>query len=122
MKVQMDKIEKKSEKYYRICRELRKDCIQYLEDVLKANGNEITWEVSDLPEYVAVTYDGGNHPEYASNAFSTVHGIRRYDTGEITLDTEDTTYYSIDNVVSIDELLSLCHFLDSYQEELNIKI
>lgn len=62
-----------------------------------------------------VTYDGGNHPEYASNAFSTVYAVRRNEHfGNIGLEIDETDFYDIDRVVDVSELSYLAENIGEY--------
>lgn len=62
-----------------------------------------------------VTYDGGNHPEYASNAFSTVYAVRRNEHyGTIGLEIDETDFYDIDRVVDVSELSYLAENIGEY--------
>jgi len=110
-----------AEQYAKISSKLRKGSIDYLKVILTNNNNKIDWKELNLPEYVSVSYDGGNHPEYASNVYSTVTAIK-WDTRteEVVLDTEDSSNYPIDSVTT-DELYNLCDFLDMYKEEIGWK-
>lgn len=56
-----------------------------------------------------VVYDGGNHPEYASNAFSDVICVYIKD-DKVYLETEDTDEYSIVNL-SASELYEVAYSL-----------
>lgn len=105
----------------KISSKLREGCIDYLKTILASNNNIISWEVSELPEYVSVSYDGGNHPEYASNVYSTVNSVK-WDTkiGEVVLDTEDSYNYPLDSVTTT-ELYDLCDFIDTYKEKIGWK-
>lgn len=89
-------------------RELKEKCLSYLREQLeKVDGQYISF-VDDEGEpigsnSVCVTYDGGRHPEYASNAFSMVNGVYlKYHEGRketlIMLDTEDDDEYYIGNI------------------------
>ena len=99
--------------------EVKKRCLAYLKRVLKkAEDNTISFQDEDGNDignnYVCVTYDGGRHPEYASNAFSQVHGIylRKNNKGKdcIILDTEDDDEYGIENI-NWDELVDLTDYV-----------
>ena len=114
-----EKIERLSEQYNQVSYLLRDECLKYLIAVLKMNGNSIDWRNKNLPEYIVVTY-GGNHPEYASNAFSTVYGVMLDKKGNVILDIEDCSQY--DSYISAEELLNVCHFIDCYSEEIGIKV
>ncbi len=93
--------------------ELRKECIDYLTEQLnkEENKNGISLE-TDNGDSVCVTYDGGRHPEYDTNAYSIVKGVYLKD-GKIMLDTEDCDEYSIDRIDTV-ELLSVCDFIEDF--------
>jgi len=83
--------------------EIKKECTKYLKKVLnKAKNNRIEFfneeGESIINEFVSVPYDGGNHPDYASNAFSTVYSVFLNESGDICLRTEDCDEYGIENV------------------------
>lgn len=90
-------------------------CQAYLKKVLKkAENHTISFfdnegEAIDN-DYVSVIYDGGRHPEYASNAFSNVNAVFLNSKGRICLDIEDCDEYEIDNV-SWDELYTIAEFV-----------
>lgn len=95
--------------------EIRKRCISYLRRVLKNRENlSIGFytnngdAIDDL--YVTVSYDGGRHPEYASNAFSNVNYVYINDKGKIVLDIDDCEEYEIENI-TFDELYALSEFV-----------
>ncbi len=100
-------------------KQIEKRCIAYLKRTLKnREGNRLDFYDEDGEaygnQYVCVTYDGGRHPEYASNAFSQVHGIylRKNNKGKdcIILDTEDDDEYGIENI-NWDELVDLTDYV-----------
>ena len=105
----MEKFQKVAEKWIEARKELRKECEDFLKHILKANNNRIEWESDE--EMVCVTYDGGSHPEYASNAFSMVSSVYTGKDGKILLDTEDDSEYNLDNVPT-HEVYGLCDFID----------
>jgi len=82
----------------------RKECIDFLLKELKSNNSRI--DVTEYDDAVTVTYDGGKHPEYASNVYSVVSAIY-LSNGDICLDIEDCDEYSI-NRINTDELYSVC--------------
>jgi hypothetical protein len=88
---------------------LRNECKKYLETKLNDHHGNIKF--SDMDDSVCVTYDGGNHPEYASNAFSEVHGVFRRG-NKIYLNTEDCDEYEIDRVDTLD-LFGVCDFISN---------
>lgn len=69
----------------------------YLNEELRTDG---------LTEPCYVAYDGGNHPEYASNVFSEVNGVF-IKNGKWYLDIEDDSEYPIERL-SLGELKSVC--------------
>ena len=77
-------------------RKIRNKCETFIKKFLQEHDNEI--DFSDCDGSVTVSYDGGNHPEYASNAFSTVEAISLDDKGNIVLQTEDCSEYGIENI------------------------
>ena len=77
-------------------KEIRKKCETYIRMFLKEHDGEI--DFSECDGSVSVTYDGGNHPEYASNAFSMVEGITLDKKDDIILQTEDCPEYDISNI------------------------
>jgi hypothetical protein len=97
-----------------IRRQIANRCLAYLKGALKRNGGSIEFfknngnAIDDL--YVSVTYDGGRHPEYASNAFAQVDGIYLNKKGNIVLNIEDDDEYGIENI-SWDELYTIAEFV-----------
>ena len=77
-------------------KEIRKKCETFIKKSLQEHNGKI--DFSDCDGSVSVTYDGGNHPEYASNAFSMVEGISLDKKGNIILQTEDCSEYGIENI------------------------
>ena len=115
-----NELHKTIEQYVKTATKLRGLCIKYLTATLKQNNGNIDWEDIELPEYVSVPYDGGNHPEYASNVFSTVYGVFFDKEKNICLKTEDCDRYYIDDVTT-DGFVDLVNFLDTYTKEIGIK-
>lgn len=74
---------------------LYKACVNYIEVVLDALPEHKIEIDENYP--VSVPYDGGNHPEYASNCFSDVYCVY-YKNNNIYLDIEDCEEYSIENI------------------------
>ena len=111
-KKKQEKFQATAEEWLKLQGKVRKECISFLKRILKRNDKHLEWNDSELSASVCVTYDGGNHPEYASNAFSTVYGVDMDEKGNITLNTEDCDEYDIDSV-STGELYDLCDFIDN---------
>jgi hypothetical protein len=95
--------------YLDACRNARLDCIHYIMDLLDAHGNDLEVGDDDYGE-VTVTYNGGNHPEYASNAFSIVMRVYVDSDDNIVLETEDCGAYDLDDVDTQD-IVSLAQYL-----------
>lgn len=105
----MEKFEKTAKELLKILPQLREECIEFLTNKLRENNNKLSWDCYEIGGYVSVCYDGGNHPEYASNVFSSVEGVFIED-DEIYLHIEDDNKYSIDNV-NTNELLDVCSYI-----------
>jgi hypothetical protein len=76
---------------------LREICVDILTSILK----DIPDNKIDFNEYEDVNptigYDGGRHPEYASNMFADVWGIR-LQRGKIVFEIDEDDSYEIDKV------------------------
>lgn len=81
--------------YIDIDGKLRRESLAYLKELCEENGT-INLEVLDV--YVAVTYDGGNHPEYASNAFSDVIDVHLDEYGNVELCIDECDEYDTDRI------------------------
>lgn len=82
-----------AQKFFELSRKLNEDCENNIKELLNENGKKIEWDYEELDEYgldeITMAYDGGNHPEYASNCFSTVKRVFLDDKGEIVIDVQD---------------------------------
>ena len=89
-----------------IATKLKQECVDYLTQVTKENRSiEFDWEQDD--EYICVSYDGGGHPEYASNLYSTVYSVSFNDKEKrLSVETEDDDDYTVDRL-SADEVYTL---------------
>ena len=77
---------------------VKENCEEYIKIVLKENNGSINFDDYDTDNFVSVPYDGGNHPEYASNCFSTVYGVFMHKEGYVCLNTEDCDCYPLSDV------------------------
>lgn len=100
-----------ADEYFNIQGKLRKACYRYLKSILKKNGGRIDFD-NDEDGSITVPYDGGNHPEYASNMSSVVSSVYFKGHGEILLDIEDESEYSLD-WVETNYVYDLCDFIDN---------
>ena len=110
-------LEKSLEEYYKAASEARKNCKDYLKWAVKKYGKKetdnygkIVFRLEFDTEYddqnISVAYDGGAHPEYASNLYSEVYSVSVC-LDDITLDIEDSSQYEFDRVETAD-LLVIC--------------
>lgn len=107
----MKKFQETMQKWVSANKQLYKDCEEYLRNALEKNGNSVEFDAENC-EFVTVTYDGGRHPEYNSNAFSQV--LRAYiKDGEMYLETEDANDYPISRIEA-SELYDICNYIEYY--------
>ena len=101
--------------YFNVQGKLRKACLRYLKSTLKKNGGRIDFD-EDEDGSISVPYDGGNHPEYASNLYSVVNSVYFNKRGEIVLDIEDDNEVASPTPISPNEVTKLqievLHFFD----------
>lgn len=103
----MEKFIELGEKIEDLNIELRKECVNFLKEILKDEIPLVLLTDDDETSfYVSVTYDGGNHPEYASNAYSMVYSVWMKDE-QIYLELDDCDEYGIDRVETM-ELYNVC--------------
>ena len=110
----MKKSEKIAEQFFQLSVTLKQECIKYLERYLKKRKNYIV-DFDNCDYSITVAYDGGNHPEYASNVFSTVESVLIKD-NDIYVDTEDGRI-SVD-CLSTEELYDICSYIDENKHKL----
>lgn len=88
--------------------DIRKKCETYIKKVLKENNGSL--DCTESENMISVTYDGGNHPEYASTAFSMVEGVSLDENDNIILQIEDCSEYPIQNI-NWDEVYDVAAFI-----------
>lgn len=117
----MEKFEITGKKFLELQSTLNKECIEYLKKVVEEFDGRVNLVNEDYEyaggEYVSCTYDGGNHPEYATNAFSNVYAVCSCPDGTLYLITEDTDEYPIDSITTL-ELYCICEYISKYKETL----
>lgn len=110
-----------SAEYITANRKVREACLDLLKEICnRTPDKEIT--LTGLKAYCwdfglptpTVMYDGGNHPEYACNVFSTVDGFRIYN-NNIAFNIEDDSEYYEHRVLT-DDLINLCDALIEYEK------
>lgn len=88
-------------------------CMEYLSSLVSDMGGCIRLVDDDGSyfgnQYVSVCYDGGGHPEYASNVFSSVRSVFS-EGGKLWLDIEDDGKYPISNL-SFDEVVDVAFYV-----------
>ena len=78
--------------------ELYQECEKYIKSQLEVlPNNEIVIDYDNCTYIPSVVYNGGNHPEYDSNAYSNVECVYLKD-GNVYLDIEDASGYNIDRI------------------------
>lgn len=110
----MEKIIEIWNKRFALDKQVKEGCMEYIKAELAKHNNAI--DLTDT-DGVSVMYDGGNHPEYASNAFSDVYSVFMED-GDIYLKTEDCRKYPIENI-TLDNLfdVAFCIYSDIEGQE-----
>lgn len=103
--------------------ELFDQSVAYLKELAESVGGRITIrEVVDVFEEaedlacMSVTYDGGNHPEYASNAFSTVYAIF-VENGKLYLEIEDCEMYYTSECY-LNEIIYMADLVMDFENEI----
>lgn len=99
----MEKFETTFELWLEVNKTLYCECVEYISKVLDEMPDNVIVINEDCP--CCCSYDGGNHPEYASNCYSTVTEVYKKD-DEIYLCIEDDTQYSISRI-NADEIVDI---------------
>ena len=110
----MEKFQETFNKWYDVNRQLATDCKEYIKDTLnKLPNKELVFDYKEVIP-ASVTYDGGNHPEYAANHYSNVErGYRNND--NIYLGTEECSGYALENICA-KEMMVVAESLQAYIE------
>lgn len=103
--------------HIRKIRKFEDDLRERIIQALNSHGGEFTLsDDTEDDEYFAITYYGGNHPEYASNACSRLEGIRLVLGGtDFIAVLEDGEQWGSD--CDIYGLAAICKFIDAIIEE-----
>ena len=106
---------KATNKFYEWSRKARTAAENYLKEVLeKQPDKRIDFDTEYDDESISIIYDGGNHPEYASNVCSSVSSVfMDEESKDIILSIEDSPMYGIDRVDALD-LLTVCEAVQSH--------
>lgn len=94
----------------------RKESIEYITRTVHEHGGSIEM---DEEEMIAIIYDGGNHPEYASNLCSLLYSVYIDKKAGLCLHIEDDPCYGIDRVYDIDVLTiaEILYNMENNEEE-----
>lgn len=107
----MKKVKELIGKYNDVKCELRKEFEESLTRLVKEKGGVIDFTDEDGDFYddaqVAISYDGGNHTEYASDCFSNVYDIHLNKNGKLAVCLEEDDDYEIERIWSVDELIDI---------------
>lgn len=112
------KVEKNEDIYLNTKNYLRTDILNYLKAMLEVREgkklifNDIDEDYQCCYGNATISYDGGNHPEYASNAFSELYGIGLDEKGDLYFVIEDCDEYYAERVWSVDELIDAKDLVD----------
>lgn len=101
-----EKFLKDNAKAYEWLRKARQSCIEYITRVVKEHNNMICFDFNYDDENLNVMYDGGNHPEYASNCFSCLYNVHIDKNGNLCVNIEDCDDYDFDRM-GTDEIMMI---------------
>ena len=104
----MEKYQKTFEEITPLLKRMREECFEFLNRALSEhpNGFGLKEFEDNSGVSVCVTYDGGNHPEYASNAFSQVLSVIKSNDGNVIFETEDDDIEA--DCLNTIEIVSVC--------------
>lgn len=101
-----------SDEYTEAKKKVREAGLEIIKAAVKKHEGQLSlteiYEENGHEEVVSVTYDGGNHPEYA-NPYSVVKTLY-IKNNEIAIDCEDCDEYYFDSVTT-DEIKAIADFL-----------
>ena len=101
------------ERYSEMKRLVRANGLELIKTALVQNKGEISfreiYDENECGEILSVIYDGGNHPEYNANPFSTVNRLYLKN-DNIVIDCEDCDEYYIDSV-GVEDISSIANYL-----------
>ena len=113
----MEKFQKVLEEWVKVNKELYETSKEFIERKVKENGGRIEFDYDEIEKLglvnPTITYDGGNHPEYASDAFSYLWGAFIDEQGVLNLIIADCDEYEVDRVNASD-LADAAAFLLTY--------
>ena len=88
---------------------LNEVALEKLREYLAAQPNkEVVLDEDFVEGYpLAIVYDGGNHPEYSSNAFSMVSGVKINENDAISIQCDDDEDYYFDDAEAVNDRLAI---------------
>ena len=89
---------------------LRNESLDYIKRTLGENGVAV---FDNGAETLTITYDGGNHPEYAAYPYAVVNSIYS-EGGNIYLDLEEDDRYYIGNICEPQSMFDIFYHLHNY--------
>ena len=103
----MEKFMEIGQQWSEVSKKLRKECEKYLKKVLeKTKDKRISWEWQELEELgvyeISVSYDGGRHPEYASDCYANVYGVHINKSGKLCIELKEEYDYEIERVNTLE--------------------
>lgn len=94
---------KSSQNYYKAIGEVREIASAYLKKIVRSKGGKIIDNDDDeLLDSIAISYDGGNHPEYASSAACSLLSIVLNDKDELEFNVEDEEGLDLSRITTED--------------------
>ena len=111
-----------SKEYYKAQEQMREICLDMLKEICNRREDK-TIDLSGLKDYIydsgdacpTIKYDGGRHPEYATNMYSDIYEFK-YDGTFILFDIEDSEDYK-DYRVDTEDLIELCEVILAYEQD-----
>lgn len=103
---------------YKAMSKARTSCTKYITEKVKENGGEIVFDTDYDDENITVMYDGGNHPEYASNCFSPLTCAYIYD-NTLTFEIAECKAYDVDRVNTYDLMTIATAIYNSVMPRIN---
>jgi hypothetical protein len=129
MEATFELFEKTTTEFFNVSRDIRNISLDMLKKICdRTETKEIS--LDKFKNYLrdegycdpTIVYDGGNHPEYATNVFSTVDGFR-IENEIVIFDIEDDPHYDESRVNTVD-IIELCEMIIEYENkgyELGVK-
>lgn len=101
--MEKENFEKTFEEMFELSVNARNEAIKFITDKLnEVEGKKLEWDWEVLEEkgidVPYVSYDGGAHPEYASNLYDECYGVYLDKNGKLCLDIESSNIYEATRV------------------------